>query len=46
VGVRVLPCGGLLVMLLVGGELLVPRLVRGRMPVPVGALVLLLLLQQ
>jgi hypothetical protein len=33
-------------MLLVGGELLVPMLVRGRMPVPVGARLLPLLLQQ
>jgi hypothetical protein len=42
VGVRVLPCGGLLVLLVVGGELLVPVFVRVRMPVPIGARLLLL----
>jgi hypothetical protein len=46
VRVRVLPCGGLLVLLLVGGELLVPLLVRGRMPMPIGARLLRLMLQQ
>jgi hypothetical protein len=43
--VRVVPYGGLLVLMLVSGELLVPVLVRGRMPVPVDALLLLLYLQ-
>jgi hypothetical protein len=37
VGVRVMPCGGLLVQLVVSGELLVSLLVRGMMPVPIGA---------
>jgi hypothetical protein len=37
-----LPYRGPLVLLMVGGELLVPLLVRGRMPVPVGAPVLLI----
>jgi hypothetical protein len=43
VGVRVLLCGGLLVMLLVGGELHMPLLLRERLPVLVGAWLLLLM---
>jgi hypothetical protein len=45
---RVFVCGGLLVLLLVGGELhlpVLPLLVRGRLPMLVGARLLLLLLQ-
>jgi hypothetical protein len=44
VGVRVLLCGGLLVLLLVG-ELHLPLRVRGRLPVLVGAWLLLLMVQ-
>jgi hypothetical protein len=36
-------CGGLLLLLLVGGELHPPLLVRGRLPVLVGARLMLLL---
>jgi lipopolysaccharide export LptBFGC system permease protein LptF len=43
VGVRVLLCGGLLVMLMVGGELHMPLLLRERLPVFVGAWLLLLM---
>jgi hypothetical protein len=42
VGVRVLLCVGVLVHVLMGGELHLPRLVRGRRPVLVGARLLLL----
>jgi hypothetical protein len=44
--VRVLLCGGLLVLLLVGGEPHLPLLVRGRLPVLVGARLLLQVLLQ
>jgi hypothetical protein len=44
VGVRVLPCGELLVLLLVGGEMYLPLLVRGRLPVLVGARLMLVLM--
>jgi hypothetical protein len=46
VGVRVLLYGGLLVLMLVGGELHIPLQVRGRPHVLVGARLLLLLLQE
>jgi hypothetical protein len=45
VGVRVLMCGGVLVLLFVGGELHMPLLVHGRLPMLVGARLLMLLLQ-
>jgi hypothetical protein len=43
---NLLLCGGLLGLLQVGGELPPPLLIRGRLPMPVGARLLLLLLQQ